>query len=164
MIRLYRKSGLFPAWRHRTRNLTRARFVRGVRAGGYWGWCRPAFFGRLKWYWIELRFSRRLTRRELRTLQRALSGQDLQVGVDGVTGCWDDWPGPTSALYFDALLSRLPPWRIRTAPIGYGNPDLQPCEVGFFGGQPVFAERDWVYSARWVPPRKPGPPSEAVCR
>ena len=147
--RLHRKSGLFPSWKHRSRNRTHAGFSRGVRAGGYWGWCKPAFFGRLKWYWIEVRFLRRLNRRELRTLEKALYGHDLRVGVDGVTGCWDDWPGPTSALYFEDLFSRLPPWKIRTAPIGRGNPDLESCAVGFYGGKPVFCENDWIYSEGW---------------
>lgn len=79
-----------------------------------------------KWWRVELRFTRPLTKREVRALATA---QGLDCGHCGVDGAvWEQWPERWpkrwSERYLVAALRKMGlPFRIRAAPLGHGCVD-----------------------------------------
>lgn len=70
----------------------------------------------IKWWGVELRFTRPLRRREVRVLSRSSIADYAQVGTDGVI--WDPWynsyPGPWDTYWLIRLIRRVKvPARVR---------------------------------------------------
>ncbi len=93
---------------------------------------RPAF----KWWAVEVRFARPLTRRQVRRLEKRLQYFLLDGGSVGQDGLlieqWSNkwpWTSQDGRWLLDALQG-LPPARLRVCPIGYGCTSLEPCELG----------------------------------
>lgn len=124
---------------------------------------RAALFGRdqpAKWV-VEVRFARRLSKRERRRIERALAGvlrwyrEEVIVGIDGIV-CeqWPvKWPGIEhgKATVTALRLARVP-FRIRAAPFGRDCsgclPDdpLYRCAAAsnVFDCDPQWRPDDWV--------------------
>lgn len=134
------------------------------------------FNGRPAKYWaVEVRFARRLTRAEIRRLRAErpfglcldaegrVGWTDAHVGEDGiVTDDWfDHWPCEwDNETLVSALRPLGIPCRVRAAPNGRdcagrgacshisdGDPDCPPwCEIGAACScEPVFTDADWQY-------------------
>lgn len=122
----------------------------------------------VKYWFLEVRYRRRLTRSEVRNLCDYLpvdvDGQSVIVGEDGVvSNHWpDDWCNAWTNVPLAQALKRLNiPCRVRAAPAGRDcagrgvcdavclDPTCCPsprCEVGGCGScDPVFTEADWQH-------------------
>lgn len=78
------------------------------------------FLPRHKWWHVEIRASRRLTRGEVRTMEQLLCvGPYFLIanyGRDGAIGRWDEkWPGPDDVDLLMQILRALPGGRLRVA-------------------------------------------------
>ncbi len=78
------------------------------------------FWPRNKWWHVEIRCSRRLTRREVRELRSLLSAGPYtligDIGQDGAIGRWDEhWPDEYDTARLMTILRSLPDGRLRVA-------------------------------------------------
>lgn len=116
-----------------------------------------------KWWVLELRFSRKLTRAQQRRLRLVFDEYDLSslhVGEDGMVGDWPDkWPGGPKSAFTGELARAIRlngvPGRVRAAPIGRDCPgdhscqDADPwgprhrCTPGQSGMDPIWRVSDW---------------------
>ena len=122
----------------------------------------PQLFNRrAKWWQVEIRFSRQLTDREVRTLSAALYGvAEHEMGQDGaLIGQWPTkWPGADDdRVVLDAIRKVGVPAKVRAAPHGRDCPgagcdllaisDKPPavCAVGDIAScDAVLTDEDWL--------------------
>lgn len=111
-----------------------------------------------KWFALEVRFERALTRREIRRLEQlALEYGDtvgVHIGRDGlVTDQWPSkWPDQEDEESLREALEGLPAHRVRTAPYGAtctpeSCPEHEACSANLGSADsclPDLSQRDWI--------------------
>lgn len=120
-----------------------------------------------KWWAVEARFDRPLTRREVRVLERAYGSWASPLygaffGADGMVWnqWWNKWPSASEdgANLLAAMQRVGVPGVVRAAPFGrdcpggeacpiwhYHDPPSRFCRVGAnHSGSPVFRDADWI--------------------
>lgn len=120
-----------------------------------WSWKAVAFNGRSKWWHVEARFDRRITRAQARRVAASLDpllSSCIVVGVDGLRA--EPWPGSWPGRNEWGRMIRglsVPgvPFRLRVAPRGRDCDETCegfPCatDSNVVSCPPVWRDADWV--------------------
>lgn len=120
-----------------------------------------------KWWTVEIRFDRPLTRAEVRQITRSFEGyRNGDAGVDGAfwRQWWNSYPGTDDEGYVRAAMRRVGvPGCMRAAPYGrdcagaptcaavdYPGCPVATCEIGRPEScDPVFTDADWIAVDPW---------------
>lgn len=116
----------------------------------------PSYPGKwAKWWSVEVRFARPLTRREVHRFRLALGDAVAggYIGTDGATWWkwWNKWPGEGDERLLREAIGRIRvPARIRAAPLGRDCGDGEVCVRSdvtrkMCGHSPEWVEEDWTH-------------------